>query len=176
MPFNNKIGCIIIIAACLVTVSACSSYAELIERVVAIVNNEPILYSELQEAVASESSKGRAVTEEGALDALIQRDLILQHARKIGLTDQSHLRNRAQEDRVIETYVERRIKALIHVPFNEIEDYYRSNTARFHDRDLYEVWDEIESILREERLQMRINNHMAELRKGAYIRIQLNAQ
>lgn len=176
MPFNRGICFIIIITVYLVTTWSISVCAGLIERVVAIVNNEPVLYSRLQEWIAFEASEGRAVSESEALDTLIQRVLIMQQARKIGLVDQTYLSSRDQEDKVIETYIERRVKALIHVPFSEIEDYYRNNTGLFGDRDLYEVWDEIEAVLREGRLQMKLDDHVAELRKGAYIRIQLDEQ
>ena len=41
-------------------------------------------------------------------------------------------------------------------------------------KDLYSVWDEIDKILREKKLIVKLDEHISELRKKAYIRIQLS--
>jgi ribosomal protein S13 len=77
------------------------------------------------------------------------------------------------DNNLIKEYIERRIKALIHIPIDEIESYYKNNMERFAGKEFYEVKDEIEDYMVEGELKRKIAEHVEELRNKAYIRIQL---
>jgi hypothetical protein len=78
-----------------------------------------------------------------------------------------------QKQKLIDEYIEKRIKAFIHIPFEDIEKYYQENKDDFNDKDLYGAWDEIEQIIKREQLKTKLDDHVDLLMKKAYIRIQL---
>jgi hypothetical protein len=150
----------------------CSSHAELIERVVAIVNDEVILLSEFNDAYKSAVLAGSRMTEEEFLDDMINRVLILEQAKRFRF--EGSLSSRDVSDNIlVEKYLEKRIKAFIHIPFEDIENYYLANPALFEGRGFYEVRDEIEAFLIDEKLGAKMYEHIEELRDNAYIRVQL---
>jgi len=148
--------------------------AEVIERVVAIVNDEVILLSELERAYQTAVNSNEKKTKLEVLNEMINKLLLLQEAKKFKLMrfpvppGEQH-----EEEKIIKEYIERRIKAFIHIPFEEIESYYLKNKNLFGDKEFYEVRDEIEGYLIRERLKKKLSEHIQELRKKSYIRIQL---
>ncbi len=149
-------------------------YAEVLERIVAIVNNEVILLSEFKKDYQTAVDSGAKTTEREFLDKMINRLLLLEQAKKFRLkiSALSH-EMPASENDVINEYIERRIKAFIYIPFKEIESYYRSNRKLFDNKEFYDVRDEIENYLIEKKLNGRLLEHIEDLRKRSYIRIQL---
>jgi hypothetical protein len=143
--------------------------AELLDRVVAIVDDEAIMLSELKEAYQNALSLGRKVTKEEVLDGLINRMLLLKQAKKyVPLIERTE-----DENALINIYINRRIKAFIRISFEEIESFYRKNQESFVGKGLYEVRDEIERFLLEKKTNEMLKKHLQELREKAYIRIQL---
>jgi hypothetical protein len=151
------------------------SRAAMIERVVAIVNSDIILESELEEAKKRAASESGGVDERAVLDRLISRMLILQEARRTQPGMDSYMEGSAREDELVDDYIQKRIVSLIHVPFRKIEEYYEEHRDEFGDRDVYSVWAEIEEILRKKRAASAIAEHVRKLRKESYIRIQIDA-
>ena len=148
--------------------------AELLERIVAIVNNEVILLSEFQEHLHAAEQSGSGDAPGQVLDELVKRMLILQEGRRFRIIDPGRYDLSEEEMKAaIEEYIDRRIKAFIHIPFRDIEQYYRMNRDQFPERDLYEARDGIEEILVSRELEARISSHMKDLRNRAYVRIQL---
>ncbi|UCD34354.1 MAG: hypothetical protein JSU90_08625 [Nitrospiraceae bacterium] len=147
---------------------------KLLERIVAIVNNEVILLSEFQEQLHAAAQSGSGAAPGQVLDELVNRMLILQEGRRFRIIDPGRYDLSEEEMKAaIEEYIDRRIKAFIHIPFRDIEQYYRMNRDQFPERDLYEARDGIEEILISRELEARISIHMKDLRNRAYVRIQL---
>jgi hypothetical protein len=150
------------------------SYAELLDRVVAVVNREVILYSELESAVEKAKSAGQQKAESEVLEELIDRTLLLEQAMRFLVDIETYVLEDGAARKMIDDYINRRIKAFIHVPFEEIENYYLSHKDDFNGRGVYDVWDEIENRLRIDRLTVKLDEHISMLRKEAYIKIQLD--
>jgi hypothetical protein len=145
-----------------------------LDRVVAVVNREVILYSELQAAVEKAKAAGGETSEVGILEELINRALLLEQAMKFRVGIETYNQDGGEAREIIDDYIKRRVKAFIHVPFEEIDSHYMSHKDDFGGRDVYEVWDEIENRLRVEQLKVKLDEHISLLRKEAYIRIQLD--
>lgn len=145
-----------------------SSYAELLERVVAIVNDDVILFSELDEAMKRAGDKERI----DILNKVIDRRLLLKEAERFIPIVKTSTYSEG-DDTIIKEYINIRIRPFIRIPIREIESYYMKNKELFKDREFYNVKDEIEAIITEEAVMQRLDEHLKELREKAYIRIQL---
>ena len=156
-------------------------YAEVVDRVVAIIDDEAIMLSELNsayqrafspqgESAEAENSK-TDITQEEVLNGLINRVLLLKQAKKFSHSIQT--RNDYDENTLIKEYIEKQLKTFIRIPFEEIEQFYEKNKEKFGSKDFYDVRDEIEELLIEKELNRRLIRHIEELRKNAYIQVQL---
>lgn len=151
------------------------AYAEVIESIVAIINDDLILLSEFREALDSAKKADSTVSEEEVLTGMIDNMLLLNEAKKIRIAAAYKSRTTAAENEaVIQEYIDKRIKALIHIPYSDIEHYYRINADRYGDKNIIDVRDEIEARLVEIGLKTKLSEFLVELRKKSYIRIQLN--
>ncbi|MDP3296169.1 MAG: SurA N-terminal domain-containing protein [Thermodesulfovibrionia bacterium] len=156
-------------------------YSEVVDRVVAIVDDEAIMLSELnsayQRAFSPQGESAEAenskidITQEEVLNGLINRVLLLKQAKKFSHSIQT--RNDYDENTLIKEYIEKQLKTFIRIPFEEIEQFYEKNKEKFGSKDFYDVRDEIEELLIEKELNKRLIRHIEELRKNAYIKIQL---
>ncbi|MBI4699487.1 MAG: hypothetical protein HY758_11460 [Nitrospirae bacterium] len=159
---------ILLFTVCCLLSAVC--HAEVIDRVVAIVDDDAIMQSELEDAFQGTIKSGNNVTRENVLDGLINRTLLLKEARKFEYGAQGM----KDDNETINEYIERRLKNFIRIPFEEIEAFYKENKASFRDKDFYDVRDEIENYLIEKELNKKLLGHIEELRKKAYIKIQLS--
>ncbi len=143
----------------------------MLERIVAVVNEEVILLSELRSEVQLRKAQGLESAEAEALDVMINRRLLLEQAKKMRIDgdDKSFM----TDDIIINDYIERRVKAFIHIPLKDMEDFYNDNAGSYGGKKFYDVKDEIEARLLETRLKEKLQEHIKELRKNAYIRVQL---
>lgn len=146
-------------------------YAGILERVVAVVDDEIILLSEFEEYRASVRESDGSFSDKVLIDRMINRMLLLREARKFGLMQDGE--NLKDDKGIVREYIQRRIKAFIHIPFDEIELYYKDNLISYTDKEFYDVKDEIEEYLVSRELVKRLQKNVAELRRNAYIRIQL---
>lgn len=147
--------------------------AEIIERVVAIVNDDIILLSEFKDAYRGAALSRARISEGEFLDEMINKILILQQARRFGFDASVESREFA-DNLIVEKYLERRIKAFIHIPFADVENYYLDNRPLFKGKSFFDVQDEIEAVLLDESLGDKISQHIKELRDNSYIRVQLH--
>ena len=153
-------------------------HSEILDRVVAIVNNDLILLTEFKEELKRVRSEGSEITDQEVLQGMIKHMIILEEAKKYlmsGNYDVYHLTTN-QKQELIDEYIEKRIKAFIHIPFEDIERYYQENKDDFNGKDLYGAWDEIEQIIKRAQLKIKLNEHVNSLMKKAYIRIQLKTK
>jgi hypothetical protein len=156
-----------------------SSHSEVLDRIVAIVDDEVVMFSEFNEAFQRALNSGIEVTQEEVLNGLINRVLLLKQAKKYHREHIFAARTREDGNVLINEYIEKRIKAFIRIPFDEIELFYGENKEFFSPQDennFYDVRDEIEVYLREDELNKRLIRHIEELREKAYIRIQLRSK
>jgi hypothetical protein len=168
----KKIIVIFLLAACYMSLVA-AAYAEVLERIVAIVNDDIILFSELQSATESDSQ----VSRDKVLNDMIDNMLLLNEAEKYRISTPDKTNKIETDDRVVVgEYIDRRIKALIHIPYEDIENYYQKNIDLYRDKAIIDVRDAIEEQLVEVELKIKLREHLEELRKKAYIRIQLNEE
>ncbi len=146
-------------------------YAEVIERIVAVVDDDVILLSEFKETLQAAMSAKKSAAEEEVLQGMINRLLLLKEAKKFRIEPLSEKEN---ENMLINDYIEKRIKSFIRIPDEEIELFYKQNKNSFDNKEIFDVRDEIESYLTEKALNKRLLEHIEELRKKAYIRTQLS--
>ena len=152
-------------------------YAELLERVVAIVNDDVILLSEFSQAYKNASEYDHDVLEADVLDDMIDRFLLLKEARKFRLTSSDNEQGKAKDDNVIiKEYIDVRLKGFIHVPYEDVEYYYYQNMDSFSGKDFFDVRNEIEEYLVEQELNVKLLEYIEDLKRNAYIRIQLGTE
>lgn len=166
LPGYCLFALVLLCSLCMVSVSA-----EVLDRIVAVVNNEIILLSDLERetAATAELAEEDGTTREDILERMINRRILFDEAVKFRLKNVA-----SDEQAVVDLYIERRIRSLIHISLKESEAYYLDNSETYGETDFYEVKDEIESILEEKELEARLKKHIEELRRTTYIRIQLD--
>ena len=151
-----------------------SAYAELLERIVAVVNEEVILLSELKDEVKLRKSQTAEVSDTEVLNEMINRRLLLGQAKRMRIEgDTESDKSLMTDDIIINNYIERRVKAFIHIPLKDMEDYYKDNSGSYGSKKFYEVKNEIEAKLLETKLEEKLQEHLRDLRKDSYIRVQL---
>ncbi|MBI4653812.1 MAG: hypothetical protein HY752_02295 [Nitrospirae bacterium] len=160
---------VVILVTCYLLL-ATAVYAEVLERVVAIIDDEIILLSEFKETFQKMSDSGKEITEEEVLNGMINRILLLKEAKKFRTET---ILGEDKENVLINEYIEKRLKAFIRIPPEDIELFYEKNKKSFDKKDFYDASDEIEIYLTEKELNKRLLNYIQELREKAYIRIQL---
>ena len=145
---------------CLVTV--CS--AELVDRVVAYVDDRAITLSELNGTLDKTRKVQPDITRQEVLDTIINRMLLLNEARRLRLEGRS-------DEELLNEYIELRVKAFIRVREEDIEDYYQKNIEEFKDVPYESVRDKIEQYFTEREINSLLKKQIAGLRAKAYVKI-----
>jgi len=140
--------------------------ASLIDRVVAYVDDRAITESEFRARYEILRQEAPGITEDEALNSMINALLLLQKARLMRL-------EASTEDNLIKEYVDVNIRSRIVVKEDKILEYYNNNRKEFGDRELTSVRGEIEKYLLELETNTQLKEHLRQLRKGANIVIQL---
>lgn len=156
----------ILLALILNLMTPLSSSAEVIDRVVAYVDDQAITYSEFKDKFAKIKSAVPAITEEEVINSMINTLLLLEQSRKMRL-------EAASEDDVIKEYIDIRIKSRILIKEEQLRQYYESHRKEFGGKDYFEVRDEIERYLQELETNKQLKGHLDELRRQTNIVIQL---
>jgi parvulin-like peptidyl-prolyl isomerase len=143
-----------------------SSGAELLDRVVAQVDDQAITYSEFSLKFNRMKQVLPSITEDEALNSMINSLLLLQMAKKMKL-------EAATEDDLIKEYVDITIRSRITMPEDRLSEYYDSHTREFGDKDFSFVRDQIEKYLLELETNKHLKEHLKELQSQADIVIQL---
>jgi hypothetical protein len=144
--------------------SVCS--AALIDRVIAYVDDRAITWSELKERHDIIRKVSPGITEEETLNSMINALLMLQKAKKLRLEAPT-------EDDLIKEYLDVTIRSRIAVSEEKMLEYYNKNRADFKDREFGAVRGEIELYLTELETNVKLKEHLKELRAGANIVIRL---
>ena len=151
---------------CIVFPASCC-YAELIDRIVAFVDDKAITLSELNETFMKTKQVQPDITRDEVLTTMINRTLLLNEAKRLKIEAKS-------DDELLNEYKELKVRAFIRVKDEEIEEFYKKNIAEFRGASYEEVKDKIEEYLTEREINRKLKAHLAELRAKAYVKIQLN--
>ncbi len=138
--------------------------AELVDRVVAFVDLKAITLSEVRETYDRTKKVQPDVSMEEVLNTMINRLVILSDARRLKIEGKT-------DDEIINEYVELKVKALIRIKEESIDDYYRKNEQNFEGAPLESVRDRIEEYLMEKEANELLKKQIAELRAKSYVRI-----
>lgn len=142
--------------------------AELIDRVVAFVNDRAITLSELHETYERTKKIQPDISMDEVLNTMINRLLLLNDARRL------KIEAKTDED-VLNEYVELKVKAFIRISEEDIEDYYKKNEAEFKGAPYESVKDKIEEYLTEKEINRLLKIQIAELRARAFVKVLLNS-
>src|SRR5208283_652393 len=115
-------------------------YADVIERVVAYVNDTAITLSEFRENARRMRSTLGNVSDTDIINSMINRILLIQEAKKMRLEAPS-------KDELVREYIDIAIKSGIIIKDEEIEHFYNENREKFKGQDFPAVRDEIEKYL-----------------------------
>ncbi len=143
--------------------------AEVIDRVVAFVDDKAITLSELEENYRDSVKLKPEIRREEVLNTLINRALLLREAKKLRIEAPS-------KDEIIHEYIELKLRTFIKITEEDIKDFYERNTKEFGKTELDDVRDKIEDYLIEKEVNLRLKKHIEDLRSKAYIKIQLNSK
>ncbi len=148
--------------ASLVTVSQ----AELIDRVVAYVNDRAITLSELLETYERTKKIQPDISMDEVLNTMVNRLVLLNDARRLKIEAKT-------DEEVLNEYMELKVRAFIRIKEEDIEDYYRKNEKEFKGAPFESVRDKIEEYLTEKEINRLLKIQIAELRAKAYVKILL---
>lgn len=160
------IGMLLIMTVLQIILAASPCSAELIDRVVAYVDDHAITYSEFRNRYEKLKKAVPDITEDEAINSMINTLLLLEEARKMRL-------EAASEDDLIKEYIDIRIKSRIVIKEEQTTEYYNHHKKEFEGRDYMSVRDEIEKYLQELETNKQLKGHLEELRKQSNIVVQL---
>jgi hypothetical protein len=143
-----------------------SAEAEILDRVVAFVSDQAITLSELQEQYGNSKKLTPDITEEEVLNTMINRLVLLSEAKKYSIEAPS-------TEEILNEYIDLKVRAFIRVSEKDIEAFYTDHKDKFIGKEFEDVREEIEKYFTEKELNTRLKELLKELRKNAYIKIQL---
>jgi hypothetical protein len=146
----------------LVTLSMGS--AEVLDKVVAFVDDEAITLSELEAAHASALKRKPGSTRQEVLLRMINRYILLREARRLRL-------EAPDEDTLIEEYVSLRVTAFLTIDEKDVKEFYGKNRKEFPGKRFPEVKDRIRKYLHQEEVNRMLKRHVEELKSKSEIKI-----
>lgn len=141
-------------------------FAEVVDRVVAFVDDKAITLSELENNYKAAVKKGPDIKKEEVLNTKINRMLLLREAKKLRIEG-------ANADEVIREYIELKLKTFIKITEDDLREFYDKNRKEFGKTDFDGAREKIEEYLVEKEVNIRLKKHIEDLRTKAYIKIQL---
>lgn len=168
MPFKG-LSLILVLVFAFFGFSTLVFATNLIEATVASVEDEVITLGELSERYESMKKRFPDITLQEVLDAIINRSLLLREARLLRIAGIRGLVPPTEEDKIIDEYIEIRIRSAVRVSEEEVRQYYESHRSDFKDRPFQDVAGQIEELLIERKTNELLVEHLEELRKEAYI-------
>ena len=141
-------------------------YSEILERVVAYVNNKAITLSEFQENAQKTRKKLGNVSDSEIINTMINNLLLVEEAEKMRL-------EAPDKDELVRDYIDIKIKPFIRIREEDTERFYNENRGQFKGQDYLAVRDEIEKYLSELATNKQLKTHIEELRAKSDIKIQL---
>jgi hypothetical protein len=140
---------------------------ELIDRVVAVVDNNAITLSALRENYEKTKKAQPEITMAEVLQTMVSRLLLLNDAKRLKFEAKT-------DEEMMNLYIEMKVKAFVQVKEAEMEEYYRQHEKELKDAPYESVRDKIEEVLTEKEINRLLKQHVEELRKKAYVKIELD--
>lgn len=140
----------------------------ILEATVASVEDEVITLSEFNERYEVMKRSFPDISKEEVLQTIINRLLLLREARLLRIAESRGL-SPAEEDRIIEEYIEIKIRSSIRISEEEIQKYYETHRTDFRDRPFHDVAERIEGLLVERKTNELLKDHLNVLKKKTYI-------
>jgi hypothetical protein len=147
-------------------VFAPSARAAIFDHVVAFVDDRAVTLSEFRQQYEKTRAVVPDISEEEVINTMVNRLLMLKEARQYKIEAPT-------EDDVIKEFIDLKVRAFITVGENEVEAFFEKNREQFAGKSLEEARGEIEQYLTEKELNARLKAMLADLRKKAYIKVQL---
>ncbi|MBI5212666.1 MAG: hypothetical protein HY957_04755 [Nitrospirae bacterium] len=132
---------------------------------VAYVDETAVTLSELRDYYL-EAKKTANITEEEALNSMINRLLLLKEARAMKLEAQT-------DDELLKDYIDIKIGSLILIKEDAVISFYNEHLKEFKGKDYLTVRDTIEKYLFEAEINRQLKKHIEELRTNSEVRIRL---
>jgi len=139
-------------------------YAEVIERVVAFVDDEAITLSEFREYFIKLKNYTPDITPKDAIETLINRYIILKEAKKLNIKGNNN-------DEIIKKYIDIKIRAYIKISNDEIEKYYHIHKKSINKEFNYQIRNEIKKLLIEKKVNKKLKRYLKEIRKKYYVKV-----
>ena len=153
--------CVLLFSLCAMLFALCAFAVDL-DRIVAIINDDIILSSELEDAFRIAAMTDKEIKKDEVLEDMIDRFLLLKQAKRFRISSLETGGGKNEDDRIVNEYIEKRIRAVIYTSFEKMESYYRNNIESYGNRQFHEVKDEVEAELIEEELKNRLKKHVNE--------------
>lgn len=145
-----------------------SAGAEVMDRVVAFVDDHAITLSEFREQFDRASTLRADMRASEVLDTMVNRILLLREAKKYRIEAPT-------DEEIMKEYIDLKVRAFIRIGESEMEDFFVRHEKEFAGKEFEDVREEIERFLAEQDLNERLKDVVAELRRRAYIKTQLAA-
>src|SRR6266498_6116362 len=149
----------LLIISHLLLVSVC--YAELIDRVVAFVDDRAITLTEFMGTYEKAKSGRPDISKGEVLNTYINRILLLREAKKLRLEAKT-------DDELINSYIELKVKAFIRLRDEDMKEFYNTHLSEFEGAEFDSVRARIEEYLTEKEVNNLLKRHIDELRSKAY--------
>lgn len=164
MPFKGELR---VVAHCffasLLVLSCSTATAELIDRVIAYVDDRAITLREFDDLYNRTLKIKPDITREEVLNTLINRILLLREARRLKI-------EAPNDEELLKEYIELRVKTFIRIKEEDIRDFYNSN-PEFKGLSYDSVRDRIEDYLVQQELNRLLKRHIEELRSQSFIKV-----
>ncbi len=147
--------------------------SSLIDGVIAVVDDEAITCRELQRRYEEMRKTFPEITINEVLDSMINRLLLLKEARLLRISAGRGLSPLPDEDRIIEDYIDLRIRPSVRVSEEEVQAYFDRHSEEFKGRSYQDVAEEIERLLIEQKTNDLLKEQLEALKRKYYIRIHL---
>ncbi len=135
-----------------------ASGAKIIEKVVAYVEDEAITLTDLCQYWKSIREIQPEITLKDALEAMLNRKMILHRTRQLNLTADS-------EDELIDLYIRFTIRPKVSVTKQQVRQYYFQHRDKLKGLPIERVQEQIIQILYEKKTNELLKQHLRELSK-----------
>lgn len=163
---SSKIVCGFLLVLAAVSHPLPAAHAEVIDRVVAFIDDTAITQSELEATYADAVRITPGATRREVLETMINKRLLLREGLKLKFTE-------GNEADIIEQYINLKVKAFIRIDEEAVRKFYNENRENMGGMDYSAVRGDIERYLREMEVNRRLRDHLAELRGKSYVKVLL---
>ncbi len=154
----------IVLAAAGPLLAAGKEKTRILDRIVAFVNDDAILLSELNDRYELARKLAPDITRRQVLQTMINRKLLLFEARKI-------FPEPVSRDQALQEFTDLKIRAFIRIPEEAARNFYNENKKELGGVPFDSVKDRIERLLKEKEINRRLQAYLETLRGKADIKI-----